>query len=843
MTDEALIGAVSGLIGRDAEIAELARALADDRPVVVLGEAGIGKTSLVRAAASIANRPIREGGGFGTLSWLPYLALRRAIDAPVTGSAGDAARAVEQAIGPDLLFIDDLQWVDRESRAALELVGGRVGLVMAVRAGDPGTDAALALARSLAAIVITLDGLDPTAALAVARRARHDLAAPELRRIAERAGGNPLLIEELAVRGTGSTVARSIVAQVRGLGPDERAAAELLAVADRPLPLAALGPGLAALSEFRLATVDAVAGTASLRHGLIGEAIREELEPAVRQWAHGRLASIVEDPLERARHLRDAGRRSEGARAATSGAASETDPIRRARLLAVASELEDPGRADELRVEAGRALRGVGDTLAAYELLRQPVEGSDELLAARAAALLSASFALGHFDEARAVLEAGAELHPDPGSRAAMDFAAARSSFTLNMGGSEHEAIGILEAASAAAGDGARSYVLRGALETMRIFSGVSTDTAPLRAAWDDALAARDAPAVANLGINLHYALLSTAGGRPALAFILEAADRLVELGYPTRAEELRAEACQVAIFAGALPRTVALADTALEQPLDTRARQRALYMRGLALALMGRFDDAEASLEEVATIATDDFDGIGSVRWVQAEFAFWAGSPLRVAELVAEAVTKPALSPHEYILPGLTRAWAERELGRPPTPLVDTPLTRALQGAKPELAGLVAHAAGDHVAAMVAFEEAAATWANIHVTREPLCAWAAGEAARLAGRTGDATVRLEAALASAELLGMTPLAARVRRSLRLLGRRLPQALAARPVPAGFLTRREREVVDLIGRGLTNIEIARRMGLGRPTVSRMISNAMVKLDASSRAQLVAVAVE
>ena len=55
------------------------------------------------------------------------------------------------------------------------------------------------------------------------------------------------------------------------------------------------------------------------------------------------------------------------------------------------------------------------------------------------------------------------------------------------------------------------------------------------------------------------------------------------------------------------------------------------------------------------------------------------------------------------------------------------------------------------------------------------------------------------------------------------------------------LTRRERELVSLAGHGLTNVEIARRMGLGRSTVARILSNAMTKLGAESRAHAVILA--
>ena len=44
-------------------------------------------------------------------------------------------------------------------------------------------------------------------------------------------------------------------------------------------------------------------------------------------------------------------------------------------------------------------------------------------------------------------------------------------------------------------------------------------------------------------------------------------------------------------------------------------------------------------------------------------------------------------------------------------------------------------------------------------------------------------------------------------------------------------------------RGLNNTEIARQLGLGRPTVARMLSNAMLKLGAETRAQAVALAAD
>ena len=68
--------------------------------------------------------------------------------------------------------------------------------------------------------------------------------------------------------------------------------------------------------------------------------------------------------------------------------------------------------------------------------------------------------------------------------------------------------------------------------------------------------------------------------------------------------------------------------------------------------------------------------------------------------------------------------------------------------------------------------------------------------------------------------------------------RRLNHDVAQRPAPAG-LSSREREVVELTALGLTGPEIAEELHISRNTVRTHIRNAMEKLGARSRAQLVA----
>jgi DNA-binding NarL/FixJ family response regulator len=80
--------------------------------------------------------------------------------------------------------------------------------------------------------------------------------------------------------------------------------------------------------------------------------------------------------------------------------------------------------------------------------------------------------------------------------------------------------------------------------------------------------------------------------------------------------------------------------------------------------------------------------------------------------------------------------------------------------------------------------------------------------------------------------------------------RRLVEAFVARPEPAVAppsmvepLTGREREIVALVGTGLSNHEIADRLSISRATARTHVSRAMGKIGARDRAQLVVFAYE
>ena len=76
---------------------------------------------------------------------------------------------------------------------------------------------------------------------------------------------------------------------------------------------------------------------------------------------------------------------------------------------------------------------------------------------------------------------------------------------------------------------------------------------------------------------------------------------------------------------------------------------------------------------------------------------------------------------------------------------------------------------------------------------------------------------------------------------LRSLADRLQAAVDDAPLQA--LTQRERQVLALVGRGLSNDEIARELFLSPATARTYVSRLLAKLDARDRARLVVLAYE
>jgi DNA-binding CsgD family transcriptional regulator len=219
--------------GRDPELATVARHL--DRlacgvgtVLIIEGGAGLGKTRLLaEAAVTAAARSMRVGHGLAEpggamLALAPLLEALRTGPEPVLDRAAmpdvlssaeqrywllaDIETALERAalLRPVVICLDDLQWADAATAAALRFLPAQlssvpVGWFLAARTGPASPAYVRATEQLLAsgAQRITLGPLDPVAA----GHATADLLGgqpdDQLLEMVERAGGSPFLIREL----------------------------------------------------------------------------------------------------------------------------------------------------------------------------------------------------------------------------------------------------------------------------------------------------------------------------------------------------------------------------------------------------------------------------------------------------------------------------------------------------------------------------------------------------------------------------------------------------------------------------------------------------------------------
>ncbi|HEU5484045.1 MAG TPA: AAA family ATPase [Microlunatus sp.] len=218
-----------GVVGRGAELEALAAGLGDARTgrttaVVLEGEPGVGKTTLLEAAERLGSgfRRLRATGA-ETESVLAYAGLLQLITpvrdrvaglpAGQRGALGHAlgwdasSEPAERFLvsgallsllaavadeGPVLVLVDDLQWLDRESADAIVFAARRltdVGICFVI-AGRDGS----ARHSGLGLPVITVTGLTPTDCRRLVGSEVSDTVATK---IAGETAGNPLAIIEL----------------------------------------------------------------------------------------------------------------------------------------------------------------------------------------------------------------------------------------------------------------------------------------------------------------------------------------------------------------------------------------------------------------------------------------------------------------------------------------------------------------------------------------------------------------------------------------------------------------------------------------------------------------------
>jgi DNA-binding CsgD family transcriptional regulator len=351
------------LIGRDAEWASIRSFLDDDAPepsvLLLEGDPGIGKTTLWReAVASAASDGYRvlacapdgseasislaaladllEPMADGALAALPE-PQRNALEIALLRRDGPPPSQLE--VGRSLLSllrdatssglmvaVDDVQWLDGATAAILNFAlrrikNGRLRFLVARRTGgaDPFTlERLYPIERTQRREIgpLSVDDL----ARVVRAKLNLNLPRPVLVRLAEASGGNPFFALEIA-RNVGShsgdgelsiplNLREAVLGRLERLSDQALEVGLVAAALSRPLVATlARAIGDAARCDAGLADAEKadVLGAEGPRvyftHPLLGSTIYSGATPTNRRLLHRKLADIVDDPEERARHL------------------------------------------------------------------------------------------------------------------------------------------------------------------------------------------------------------------------------------------------------------------------------------------------------------------------------------------------------------------------------------------------------------------------------------------------------------------------------------------------------------------------------------------------------------
>ena len=496
-------GPAEVFVGRRRELEMLQAALRDDGPtaIYVHGPSGIGKTALVRRfldrlRESAPDTLILEGRCFER-ERLPYKALDRVVDSLVlelrrmpverqrelvplhapdlvrvfpallrvpgfralTGEASSAPDPQEQrrraieAFG-DLLrrlaqrhdvvvFIDDLQWGDRDSAGViapmLEVAGIRILWVGTFRTDEAASSPYLTYLDVLGAArpgttLVDVAELDPAEARALleARLAGSEHDDGLIDALARDAAGSPLFIDLLVRRAQASALrpldlAAVIAERMEELAPEARQLVSVLAVRGRPLAreLATelAGPlDVTTLTQLRNGRLIRIregeeGEELELYHDRIRETVAARLSKEEERDLHARLASLLEgrgaDAESLAYHHRGAQQLSEAFRftlEAARGAERALAFERAAELYRGAIELGARAGGPDVDIAALRtaeadALKNAGRGAEAAHVYLVAAAGSPRNKAIALRRLAGEQYLLsGHLDEGRAVL-------------------------------------------------------------------------------------------------------------------------------------------------------------------------------------------------------------------------------------------------------------------------------------------------------------------------------------------------------------------------------------------------------------------------------------------------------
>ncbi len=886
------------------------------RALLIEGEAGIGKTTLwdegLRIASQagfriLTSRPVEAEASLSFTALgdvletvlgdsLPELPSpqRRALEiallrAEVTDMHPDY-RAVSLAAlgalrhlvvaGPVLLAIDDAQWLDASSARVLGFVIRRleedpVG-ILATSRDEPKADP-LGLER-LSKNRCTRISVGPLSVGALGRVLRAhlpiELPRPVLARLHGLSEGNPLFALEMARRlpardewsesgealPVPGKVEPLLQGRLAGLPPDALEVVRVAAVAARPtLELVGdvLGDGDRARSGLA-AAVDAgvivrEGRTIRFSHPLFGSTAHASIPARERRALHGRLATVVADPEERARQFALATEgpdtvAADALEAAAEGAHGRGAPDAAASLSELARRLTPETEPEAIRRRTRSAARyhfDGGDVPRARLLLREELARSSPGPERAEVLWLMAETAWNDMRTIRQLLEQALEEVGDHARMRALinnDLGwVAMLGATLALAAGRSRAA--LEAAERS-GDHFLLALCLGTLGQIEFLSG------------------RPSQDLMERGVREYESLLSLAtygspktylGWQRMIADDLDGGRALLEEEYRTNEErghvtiqwEVLEFLTELECRAGNWRRADRYAAEAMEITLEAGIQEATpgpLSRLALVEALTGRIEDARAHASEGLKVAEPCQDTWAVIRnrSVLGFLELSLGNPAGARDALAPlpgvleeiGVAEPGAFP---LIPDLvealvvvgklveasTLAEGLEERGR----ALDRALALATAA---RCRGLVAAASGDLVGAAVELDRALEEHARLaHPFELARTLLVTGEVRRRARQKREARASLERALGIFQGLGAPLWAARARAELERVGGRVP----------GVLTPTERRVAELVAEGRTNREVADALFVSVKTVEANLSRIYAKLGIRSRTEL------
>lgn len=828
------------MVGRDGLVGRLRSAVeaagpGDGRLVLLSGEAGAGKTSVVREV--VAGRRTLWGYCEPLDTPRPLGPFRDvAGQLPAASGDTDPVEVGERMLGVlraggTTLVVEDAHWIDAASADVLRFLGRRIGsgsgtLLVTFRdeldADHPLRPVLGDLAT--AGAVLRMD-VPPLGADAVAELvAGTGLEPAEAYRLT---GGNAFLVSQLAAApgGVATTVRDSVVARLHRLPAAARELVELLSIVPGRAGAELLGDdwtGLDPAVTAGLVHLDRAA--VEFRHELVRLAVEQELAPGRRRELHAEVlrrltAAGGAEPAALAYHARAAhdtrqalaGERAAAERAAALGSHREAAAHYR-RAVEDAATVAPVAELAPLWLALSREEYLAGRDTAAREAVRRAVElGADSDARQRSAALRWLSRLTPEQEEAHRLAVAAAAvaetLGPSPELVAAYAHRANERMLARDLAAAV-EWSGRALALATEVGDAESTAIALQALGSAQLLDGDEAGAEPMRRA----IAVAQAAGVDG-EVGRAYANLVSAAGEGRLyaladGVVGEALGYFVSRDLDAHAGYTRAWHARCLFERGRWTEAAAEVGRVLAAPGDAIAITvlTARYVQGRLAARRG---EDPAALEEAERIAavTGSLQRIAPVAAASAEAAWLAGNVGPPPGLVAA---------YEQAVE-LANPWAAGELG----------LWLWRHGrldALPEVAAepYRLQVAGDPVAAGRA-------WLRIGCPYEAADAWA--------DSADEGAVR--SALAAFTRLGAGPGRQRAARRLRELGVRAiprgPQPATARD-PDG-LTAREQEVLRWLRAGHTDAEIATGLHLSVRTVGHHVSAVLRKTGTRSRRDL------